>query len=519
MAISSYYDVYTVPEYQVRVSDIQSSIANLKGGSFFTEAKQKVLEQIKALQVKEAQFLSKINIPGVKTLADLNQHLAEYKKVVLNLSGPALFQSFTGILEEKNAKEFEFFNNEVSSIIRNEILNNKEVEERSIQWAHAQVMQFLNQGLASSKGINTSYHSTKGFTDQGIFPSGFTNAQKNRWKKIIAQRMKSKGIGNGQWDVDAFTNSATSMTVSFNWFETTKQLTQTEAKNLPQEEIDRINLRIKEAIISQTNDRGLISNIVDHVLGQNTYAFFVGKNTKDITGVLGEIQGLYYLSKLFGGANATTMPPNISWRGGTYKGENSTKPHQDLLFENFGIQVKNSTKEMIGSINFANASIETMIAKTGMSEEAGNVFYNFYGTKEFNVPYHREGNGEYLPGLRMSDNGAAAFDVARQSLLQCEKDIEALLNLFAASFMYMDIAEDFSLQDANTLYLIGGTAFYSAASILAEMLTKLEAEVNSLHVTSSITLGRNIIDALNSGMNSYSTTVIKNIKLTSSYQF
>jgi hypothetical protein len=32
------------------------------------------------------------------------------------------------------------------------------------------------------------------------------------------------------------------------------------------------------------------------------------------------------------------------------------------------------------------------------------------------------------------------------------------------------------------------------------MLKKLEQEVNSLHVTSSITLGKNIIDALNSGL-------------------
>ena len=79
-----------------------------------------------------------------------------------------------------------------------------------------------------------------------------------------------------------------------------------------------------------------------------------------------------------------------------------------------------------------------------MSEEAKNVFYNFYGTKEFNVPYHREGN-EYLPGLRMTDNGAHEYSNARDSLLNCESDIEALLNLFAASFMYMDVAENFSL--------------------------------------------------------------------------
>ena len=67
---------------------------------------------------------------------------------------------------------------------------------------------------------------------------------------------------------------------------------------------------------------------------------------------------------------------------------------------------------MIGSISFANASIETMLNKTGLSEEAKNVFYNFYGTKEFNVPYHREGK-KYLSGLRESDNGAMQYKASR----------------------------------------------------------------------------------------------------------
>lgn len=521
MAVGSYYDVYSVSQYERRVSDIKTSVANLKNGEFFIQAKNKVSDQIKNLKTKETQFLNRINIPEVKTLEDLNQHLNNYKNVTLNLSGPALMQTFIGVLEEKNTKEFEFFNKEVTSIISNEILGGQDIKDRSIQWAHEQVMAFLNQGLASSKGIDTSFHSRKGFTDKGIYPASFTKEQKNKWKKIIAERMKAKNIGNGQWDMELFSSSDTSMTAVFNWFDVTKQLTQTQAKKLTSEEINHINSRIKEAIISQTDDRVLISNIIDHILGQNNFAFFVGKNTKDITGILGEIQGLYYLSKLFGGAEATTIPPNLNWRGGTYSGENATKPHQDILFETFGIQIKNSTKELVDSISFANASIETMLAKTGMSEEAKNVFYNFYGTKEFNVPYHREGD-KYLPDLRMTDNGAQEYSNARNSLLNCENDIEALLNLFAASFMYMDVAENFSLQDANILYLIGGTAFYSAAGILEQMLKKIEQEVNSLHVTSSITLGKNIIDALNSGLGKtgqYSSDAIKNIKLTSSYQF
>jgi hypothetical protein len=83
-------------------------------------------------------------------------------------------------------------------------------------------MAFLNQGFASSKGIDTSFHSRKGFTDKGIYPASFTKEQKNKWKKIIAERMKAKNIGNGQWDMELFSSSDPSMTAVFNWFDVTK---------------------------------------------------------------------------------------------------------------------------------------------------------------------------------------------------------------------------------------------------------------------------------------------------------
>jgi hypothetical protein len=69
-------------------------------------------------------------------LEDLNRHLSEYRKVTLSLSGPALVQAFTGVLEEKNAAEYDFFNNEVTAIIKNEIFENQDIHERGYEWAH-----------------------------------------------------------------------------------------------------------------------------------------------------------------------------------------------------------------------------------------------------------------------------------------------------------------------------------------------------------------------------------------------
>lgn len=517
MALGSYKDIYTVPEYVQRVSEIQTSISSLKGGDFLTQARQRVESQINTLKKKEQQLLGKIQIDGVKTIEDLNRHLDQFRRITLNLNGSALVQTFTGILESENAKEFDIFNQLVTNKI-NQLIADKPFEERTVQWAYEKAMEYLNQSFVSSKGIDISYRSKKGYTESGIFPANFTKEQKKRWRKLIAAETKPQNIELDQWELDLF-SSGNSLTASFNWFDVTGKKTQLEAQKMPLEKINNINSQIKEAIIVQTSDAQLIGDIIDHILGENKFAFFVGKNVKDITGILGEIQSLYYLSKLFGGVNAVKMPSNLLWRGGTYSGDNSSKPHQDVLFEAFGIQVKNSTKDLIGSINFANASIETMLNKTEMSEEAKNVFYNYYGTKEFNIPYHREGK-KYFSGLREQDNGAIQYKEARGALLNCEKDIEELLGLFAASFMYMDVAEDFSLVDANILYLVGGTAFYAASSILQQILNELEAEARSFKITSSTTLGYNIIDALNSGKRKeYSSAMQANIRLTSSYKF
>ena len=516
MALGTYKDVYTVPEFTQRVNNIQTSIFGLKNGEFLTSAKSKVQDQIKILKDKERQLISKFQIDGVKTIEDLNRHLNEYRKVTLNLNGSALVQTFTGILEAENAREFDIFNQRVMQKI-NALLEDKPFEEKTMDWAYEKAMEYLNQNFASAKGIDTSYRSKKGYTKEGIYPANFTKEQKKRWKKLIAEETRPDGIDPSQWEMELF-SSTDELTMTFNWFSVTGKKTQLEAQKMSDEEIRIINDQIKQAIMMQTNDPSLIGDIIEHILAQNKFVFFVGKNVKDITGILGEIQGLYYLSKLFGGANVTKIPSNIQWRGGTFSGANTTKPHQDILFDTFGIQVKNSTKETIGSINFANASIETMLDKTDISEEAKNVFYNYYGTKEFNVPYHKEGK-KYLSGLRETDNGAQEYKVSRSNLENCEKDIEELLSLFAASFMYMDIAENFSLNDANVLYLIGGTAFYAASQILQQILDELQREEKSFRITSSTTLGYDIIDALNSGKKDYSSSMQANVRLTSSFKF
>lgn len=519
MAIGSYYDVYNVEEYKKRVSDIANGISELKTGSFYFEAKNQVKQQIENLKSKEEKIFS---ILKVKNIEELNSRLEEYKKAVLNLSGPALNQAFIGIIRRKNESEFEAFREAVLSVIQEDLLKNKSIEEIGIEEAQRRVLDFLNRGL--SRSGNIKYRSTSGMTKEGFFPASFTSAQQKRWESLLLEKYSDRPKIKKYIDVKV-TSDRNSMRAEFSWDEITEQLTQEEARDrLYSDEINEINRKIKDLILSKVGeDKFLVSQIIDYVLSENRLVFFVGENYNDIIGLLGEIQGLYYISKFLGDDFATAL----SWRGGVI-GADGRKPHQDILLEKFGIQVKNTTRDALigmGDIGFSSANIKVILNRIGISQEATNVFLNYYGTLGFNVEYHRDRRRrkgtQYLPGLRRTDKNASTFANERKRLLSFQKDIDTLLSLFSSSLMYLDVAEEGEKMDANSLFLLGGIAFQTASQILSEVLEDLEKDEKRFKMNATFKSDRNIIDALNSGSrdNNYSNMVIDNIKLTSSFRF
>ena len=260
------------------------------------------------------------------------------------------------------------------------------------------------------------------------------------------------------------------------------------------------------------------------MLKENKYLFFVGKNVNEITGILGELQGIYYLAKLFRG----DWRRAIRWRGGTNTGAGNTKPHQDILLKEFGIQVKNTTKESLidmSAVSFSEMKLDSMLARAGISPAVADVFVNYYGTLAFNVEYHRDrrrrAGSQYLPGLRMTDKNAKRFAANRAHLIALEKDIETLLSMFAAAFMYLDVSDQAQGLDTNVLFLLGGAAFYTASQVLTDVLEDLEREKRRFGIKASFSRGENIIAALNAQSRSpnFSRAVVNDIKLTSSFKF
>jgi hypothetical protein len=78
---------------------------------------------------------------------------------------------------------------------------------------------------------------------------------------------------------------------------------------------------IKSNVSGNVNMTILEEAIQDILTSSGGLAFFVGENINKITGILGEIQGMYYLRELLGDK------AKVIWRGGTKTGLGNTDPH------------------------------------------------------------------------------------------------------------------------------------------------------------------------------------------------
>lgn len=520
MAIGKYEDVYNVDEYEKRVANIASSIASLSSGNFYFQAKANVEKQIEILKAKEEKMFQVLK---VKSVDELNNRIQEYKKAVINFSGANLQTAFLDVLEWKNKELYDAFNNAVQAVI-NEMLNNEDIADYGIERARKKVLQELNSTLVGRGG---RFRSSRGMVESVFNPSRFTKEQREHWKKLL--REKYNQIGEVQLYLELEEKSDTDLEIrtDFTWTGITESMTPTEAKKLKKimpSALNEINIKMKQLILSYVDrDQYLIMQILNYLLDKDEFFFFIGKNTKAITGQLGEIQGLYYLAKFLG----DDLDAALDWQGGLFT--NGSKPHQDILLENlFGIQVKNSAKDIIDYISFKEGTLENItinlmeeLQKTGLDIDWINLIKNYYGTLNFNVEYHRDRRkrkgSQYLPGIRMTDTNADRFIAAHQNLLDLDQKMNNLFGLFASTLMFLDIYPEKT--DANVLFLVGADVFEVASNILHKIVTEIDQQ--NFKITTFFNNNKNIITAFNSGNRSpnYSEEVIKDIKLTSSFNF
>lgn len=553
-------DIYNAKEFNEKVQEIINKIGSLNFN--IDKAKTKLDEQIAKVEKIQDQLLKRLNCKSYRQggIEELNERLKELSNATINFSGARLNTIFTSAIQENNAINLDRFNKAVTIFIE-KVVKSDSIMQQCAELSSNFLVAYLNKKrgtkqvrYSSSKGINIA-------TGEYV-PLSFTEEQKKAWKKIMLEYAREKSNnpwlkekGAEEYIITKFTNEnviQTEIVDVFDWSGRTGGLTQKEAiekftlKNGNiSKKLENINQKLKEGILQYvTQDKKLISSIIDHILSKNPFVFFVGKNSNDITGLLGEIQGIYYICKLLN-KDATEINNSILWKGGTYTGETGSKPHQDILLDNlFGIQVKNTSREEAKDellsheykVNFASAQIDTIIQKMkeiGLDDEGAELLKEYYAMLSFNVPYHFKGfknkkiavpGNKYYKNAVIWNEATRVYKGARGKLESREKNIQILLKSFAAALMYIDLSDNIKIPDRNVLFFIGAASAISAVEILEQIKEDIQNQNSYFQIErSSFENNYNIISAINNKQKNNTTNFgynsILNTVLSSSYKF
>lgn len=526
MALGEYTDVYNLADYKTRVNNIVSELNSEESGleGLKQSIKVQMNSQINMLRKKEEIIY---RLLGCNSKQEMEDKIKGYQEAYFPLTGQNLYQACIAHYDISFDKEQLELQKQIDALTEDIIQENGGVLAESSK-------EEINKLLIENLNTSTShFSSTKGYS-AGRAPdiTKITKQQKKAFEDLLKNPKYSylKGKATVSMNKD-------SLDFGYSWYENTQGLTKEQARERFRSgspELQNINNNILQRIGEYCGkDAELIKNIIrEKILSRDEYAFFVGQNSKDITGILGEIQGIYYLSKLLSSSGNTA---NISWQGGIQGAglEKGQKPHVDILLKDIGIQVKNTTRELVDNfqVNFASASINTMLSKipsSSLSNSSKNLIINYYGTKMFNVPWVRGAGGVFEEKEAPENSEFRSF---KSQLEACNSDIESLLELFGAIFMYLDVSEGFDkTSDLNNLYILGASTIVVASEILQDMLVQLNNGEKSFSISGEPNRSLNIVDVLNSSedvtnllrstkQKTVSDTIISNIVLTSSFNF
>ena len=272
-------------------------------------------------------------------------------------------------------------------------------------------------------------------------------------------------------------------------------------------EIDKV-----AALISSKIGNNFYPEIREFLL-RDPAQIYAGRNAKNITGLLGELQGYLYMTIILG-----REPSSIGWVGSQQR--EGHQSHTDLTMvlnsegieeREIGIQVKNSISDNM-IIQF-----QDMV---GLTEDFKSIYY----FEKFNVPYEITGP----KGSRKAVNGnPPTFVSTRNQIEFLKEEADRVASLQAAAMMYMDIAEEFSKTgqaNRNILYIISGQIF-DAATMLTKIRNAIDTNSKSNFALQAYLKKENrstIIEDLNDkgfSLIGGEGGTVKSFKLTTSYNF
>lgn len=272
-------------------------------------------------------------------------------------------------------------------------------------------------------------------------------------------------------------------------------------------EIDKV-----AALISSKIGNNFYPEIREFLL-KDPAQIYAGRNAKNITGLLGELQGYLYMTIILG-----REPSSIGWVGGQQREGHQSHTDLTMVLKSEGIEEREIGIQVKNSIN------DNMIIQfqdmVGLTEDFKSIYY----FEKFNVPYEITGP----KGSRKAVSGnPPTFTSTRNQIESLREEADRVASLQAAAMMYMDVAEEFSKTgqaNRNILYIISGQIF-DAATMLTKIRNAIDTRSRSSFALQAYLKKENrstIIEDLNDkGFSLIGSEGgnVKNFKLTTSYNF
>ena len=496
---------------------------------------------------------------------DFNNRIKELQEITFSFNGLDLYKTFVSTLSQVQTfkfdeeQEYQKFLNECKSYIDTvtgqEVTRNK---DQFINAAYSLLGPYIAQVQGSSKKSKTGgfiaenvnlnskgiLYDTKTGYNIGVFTEVLATCGKNirlGFQKYLKEKNKQLVKKTGQEIVSTETSTINgqSLELTFNFDfngNNGKNLAVSFLKmNKAQREMlfasypglqEEIVQRYKQEILNKCNVpqeyKSFLELAIDKVVGikEGSLDALFGATGANLTGVLGEIQALFYILVITNGKNSQVP---TKWIGGI------NNPHADILIgdiaENYGIQVKN-TMSPLGAqkeIEFQSFGMSGWNEKLKKNQISGNNgIFKFKNTEDALRSMHDMGlpsnlsqavqtilametfNIEYIrKGWKAIPHPNEQFAPTRSQILDYAEKCQQVMVAFITSMMYMQTS-NLSGGSSNTIYIIAGTTAISAASIISNIIKEMREGIQSFRMsmrTSSSMSGLenqyNITDVIN----------------------
>lgn len=486
---------------------------------------QRLKNYIIALEQEETNLLKRFNVSSESELQNKFNNFYNNSGLI-NLSGPELertiLDAYQSSLNADTAKIKQFIDQQIIPAmagVTKDVMQEDGVKilaEQFNELLGGMVVTITEQGGKVSFNRKTSSSKPISFDARtgrwSILASKLTSAQKRR---ILAIMEHQDLLPKKAFNFDSYViNNGIVTQVSFDWSDITSDsngqaMTKTDAKQLDVHDLNRRNNYICDLIASKVNPyyQDLVRSYLNRMTYTDPYLFFVGKNTKGITGIVGELSALVAIEQLLSGVDKHKI---IDWVA-NHKVNKKDLSIDILLKDLAGIQVKNTSKDFATipelRIDFADASAYSILNK--LEAAYGLNFKDLetiFESEAFNVPAAAIGRGGKLREVGIDFNFTKGgqpddwgdFVEAYNTMQSVIFDTKQFMSAFAPDFLYMSGGSDFENQlanldraltgsvnsagfaRANTLYLVAGVPFFASSMLktIQNNLQKLETLKN-----------------------------------------